>query len=56
MSGLWMLVLGVVKSNLQTRTGFKKNQIAKRSTSNGREATVTERAARFNPLSRTVFA
>ena len=27
-----------------------------RSTPNGREATVTERAARFNPLSRIIFA
>ena len=54
MSGLWMLVLGVVKTKLQSRTGFKKSSDREaiwevRSTSNGREATVTERAARFNP-------
>ena len=54
MSGHWMMVLGVVKSNLQSRTGFKKSSDREaiwevRSTSDGREATVTERAARFNP-------
>ena len=54
MSGLWMLVLGVVKSKSQSRTGFKKSSDREaiwevRSTSNGREATVTERAARSNP-------
>ena len=54
MSDKFVSVLGVVQSNLQTRTGFKKSSDREaiwevRSTSNGREATVTERAARFNP-------